>query len=252
MNNPAATPSPGAPRSQRPHGSPMVGVINISTTVTDAAVQDVAAALNTQIDRDWFPVWGSRCFLKAFPRGQTPPVGYWWLVIADDSDQAGALGYHDLTSDGYPIGKAFVKTALQYKQDWSVTASHEILEMIEDPYVYSLAGPDNQGRIYAYEVCDAVENDVYSIGGVNVSDFVYPAWFGGGPTNYGLDHLGLLSSSFELRPGGYISVLQNNRWGELLGDRGPTTMMQSRAPIGSRRERRRIGQDRWLKSAPAP
>jgi hypothetical protein len=236
----------------RPHGSPIVSVVNASTLVSDQEVAAVAAALNIQVDRDWFPVWGSRCYLKPVPKGQAPAAGTWWLVVADDSDTAGALGYHDLTNEGYPLGKAFVRTAQRYNQDWAVTASHEILEMIADPYVYTLAGPDSQNRIYALEVCDAVENDVYAIHGVNVSDFVYPAWFGNGPMDLGLDHLKLLTSPFQLRPGGYISVLVNNRWGELLGDKSPSTAAQSRAPVGSRRERRRVGEDRWLVSDAPP
>jgi hypothetical protein len=39
--------------------------------------------------------------------GSQPASGSWWLVMLDDSDQAGALGYHDLTSDGLPLGNIF-------------------------------------------------------------------------------------------------------------------------------------------------
>ena len=32
------------------------------------------------------------------------------MVFLDNSDQAGALAYHDLTDEGWPISKVFVKT----------------------------------------------------------------------------------------------------------------------------------------------
>jgi len=39
---------------------------------------------------------------------------HWWVVVLDNSDQAGALGYHDLTSAGLPISKVFAGTDKQY------------------------------------------------------------------------------------------------------------------------------------------
>jgi len=60
-------------------------------------------------------------------------------VILDDSDQAGALGYHDLTSDGLPIGKVFAASDLKAGTSWTVTASHELLEM--SPLGPARAGP---------------------------------------------------------------------------------------------------------------
>ena len=53
----------------------------------------------------------------------------------DDSDQAGALGYHDLTSAGLPMGKVFARTDLQNNLSWTVTVSHELLEILGDPMI---------------------------------------------------------------------------------------------------------------------
>lgn len=102
--------------------------------------------------------------------------------MLDNSDQAGALGHHDVTSGGLPMGKVFAATDLAYDQQWTVTASHELLEMIADPQIdlTVFVQPDeNTGTLYAYEVCDACEADefAYDIDGSLVSDFVYPAWF---------------------------------------------------------------------------
>ena len=50
--------------------------------------------------------------------------------------------------------------------------------MLADPWInWCAQGTD--GKIYALEVCDAVESDKlgYEIDGVMVSDFITPAWF---------------------------------------------------------------------------
>ena len=61
---------------------------------------------------------------------------------------------------------------------WTVTLSHELLEMLADPWINWCAQGDD-GKIYALEVCDAVEADRmgYEIDGVLVSDFITPSWF---------------------------------------------------------------------------
>jgi len=43
----------------------------------------------------------------------------------------------------------------------------------------SIGARGTDGKIYALEVCDAVESDKlgYEIDGVMVSDFITPAWF---------------------------------------------------------------------------
>ena len=77
------------------------------------------------------------------------------------------------------MGKVFAKTDLQYNSSWTVTASHELLEMLGDPEINLgvFVQPNAQtGRLYAYENCDACESDNYGyqIGNILVSDFVFP------------------------------------------------------------------------------
>ena len=84
-----------------------ISVINESTVLTDADVTPVVGALQQQVTNDFRPAWGGDAELTMIPQGTPAPAGTWWLVILDDSDQAGALGYHDLTPDGLPIGKVF-------------------------------------------------------------------------------------------------------------------------------------------------
>jgi len=42
-------------------------------------------------------------------------------------------GHHDLTPDGLPVGKSFAGTDKHFGHSWTVTASHELLEMLADP-----------------------------------------------------------------------------------------------------------------------
>ncbi len=242
-------------------------VINGSTVLPDSQVERAVGALQTQVRRDYAPVWGTDADLIFVPTGQNPEPGSWWLTVLDNSDQAGALGYHDVTSEGLPLGKVFAKTDMIYGLQWTVTASHELLEMLGDPDINLTAfvqpDPDAAtGLLYAYEVCDACENDQfgYDIDGSLVSDFVYPAWFESfrQPGSTPFDYQKKISKPFELLPGGYIGVFDvtaGNGWQQIIapekpGTRGRPVGSEVRPHIGSRRERRRILRSHWVRSRP--
>jgi len=57
------------------------------------------------------------------------------MAFLDSADVQNALGYHDLTPDGLPLSKVFVQTTVQAGQKVSVTASHELAEMLVDPAI---------------------------------------------------------------------------------------------------------------------
>src|SRR5277367_561310 len=159
-----------------------ISIINESTILSDSDVIPVVAALQKQVTNDFRPVWGVDAALTITAAGTQPPTGSWWLVLLDDSDQANALGYHDLTTEGLPIGKVFAASDFKAGTLWSVTASHELLEMLGDPNINLTVFVQNSntaGTLYAYEVCDACEDDSlgYTINNILLSDFVYPAWF---------------------------------------------------------------------------
>jgi hypothetical protein len=48
-------------------------------------------------------------------------------------DVADALGYHDKNDGGIPYGFVFTELWRQLKESWTVTLSHEALELIGDP-----------------------------------------------------------------------------------------------------------------------
>jgi hypothetical protein len=104
----------------------------------------------------------------------------------------------------------------------------------------------SDSKVYALEVCDAVEADDlgYNIDGVLVSDFVTPAWFE--PTCADrLDFKNHISKELELAPGGYISILDRaSGWTQITakGEGGP------RIVSGSRRQRRKLIRPAWGRS----
>ena len=234
-----------------------IAVINSSTLLTDDQAKVIAPALQDQVHKDFGPVWGLDADLTFVAKGGQPPQGSWWLALLDDSDQAGALGYRDLTDEGLPMGKAFVRADLQAGTQWTVTASHELLEMLVDPDINLSAYVQKDGGsmlLYAYEVCDACEADAvgYKIGDVLVSDFVYPAWFESfrSPGSTHFDFTKQISKPFDLLPGGYISVFDTSNtagWTQKFSENQPRKYAM-RAAVGSRRERRRIPRSEWMRS----
>jgi len=234
-----------------------IAVVNYYQPLSDDDVNEVVAALQKQVHNDFAPLWGIDADLTYYPQNQNPPAGSWLLGIFDNSDQAGALGYHDLTQNGLPLGKIFAGTDAQYNSSWSVTASHELLEMLGDPDINLTVfrqQNDGTGVLYAYENCDACEDDSfgYQIDNVLVSDFVLPSWFEEfhqAGTQY--DFKGYVKDAFGLLKGGYIgvyNVTSGNGWTQLTGDKTAMTYKMRPAP-GSRRERRRTPRSQWMRSS---
>jgi hypothetical protein len=236
-----------------------IAVINESTVLADAEVAPVVAALQKQVTNDFRPVWGVDAELTIVASGTPPPPGSWWLVLLDDTDQANALGYHDLTTEGLPIGKVFAVSDLKAGTSWTVTASHELLEMLADPNVnltIFVQNSNTAGMLYAYEVCDACEDDSYGyqIDNILLSDFVYPTWFESfraeGSTQF--DRLSKIDSPMKLLNGGYIGVFNVNSgsgWTQLTAEKRPSNL-RNRGTVGTRRERRNTPHDLWVSSLP--
>ncbi len=224
---------------------PVIAISNASTCLTDSQVEAVLPALQKQVSDDFKPYWELDCTLTFLNNGQPLTRGWWQIVITDNPDQAGALGYHEMTSNGTPLGKVFAKLDLENGSSWTATLSHELLEMLADPWInWCAMGSDN--RIYALEVCDAVEDDRlgYKIDGVLVSDFITPAWFERTDADR-LDFSQHLSKQLELARGGYISVFDpSSGWTQIdaRGAGGP------RIAPGSRRQRRKLIRPAWRNS----
>jgi hypothetical protein len=229
---------------------PQIAVINESTVISDADVQKMLPAFDQQWNKDLEPVWGVDTAEFAFtPKGQQPAVGAWWLVFLDNSDQAGALAYHDLTNEGLPISKVFVKTLQADHASISVGATHELCEMAVDPWLNS-AYQDSHGVFWAGEICDPVEADQYGyeIGGVLVTDFITPNWFGHQHAQGNIDLKGHSRAAFEVLSGGYAQKFDPQRgWVQVTGSKA-MGFQRAHAAEGSRRERRARQWPNWHRS----
>lgn len=240
-------------------------VKNQTTVLSDAEVQAALPAFQTQITTDFAPAYGTPASIAFAGKTDPVPAGAILVVMLDNADQAGALGYHDMQKSGDPIAKVFVKTTQRYGGIWTVTASHEILEALADPLINLTVLNDQSWKLYAYEVCDAVEADVlgYTIGETQVSDFVLPHYFdehrkSGTPLSY----RGHVTKPFSLAKGGYLSYLdlRTGQWKQIMADIEPPPgavhsaleigmrRHDSIARPGSRRERRTRGHQQWQHS----
>lgn len=155
--------------------------------------------------------WGTRAQCAIY---RHRPVGAWPIYLLEDSDQANALAYHEVTA-GAPTSRVFIRTLEQADMSVTVGLTHEWAEMIVDPWC-ALGAELGGGRWVGYEICDPVEADEhgFDLNGHRVSDFVYPAWFYPGLGTQ-IDHTNTLTEPLTLAPGGYASVQENGSWKQI-------------------------------------
>lgn len=198
-----------------------ISLINF-TRIPDSDVQLVVRAVNRQLHEDFRQHWNHDATLRLEGRVDLGPAfkgslkpaelrGDAILYLYDGPpDVGGALGYHDAQSAGIPYGFVFTEISRELKEPWSVTLSHEVLELVADAHVNKLARgphPDDPGRqvFHWFEMCDAVQAEHYRIDGVGVSNFVLPLYFTPDAEPGGRnDFLGSGLASFGVNPGGYI------------------------------------------------
>ena len=181
-------------------------ISNESTILKDEDVQVCVNALQIQIDIDFSPVYNLWAYLQ-FLAGK-PICNKEIIHLLDNSEQAQAEGYHDLSSKDVPEGFAFVKDTLDAGDTWQTTLSHELLEQLLDPWVDLLVpGPiNNTPACIAYEVADPVEQDFYLINNIPVSNFVLPQWFNGELKNLDfMNNIKVADKPFPMTKGGYIA-----------------------------------------------
>jgi hypothetical protein len=182
-----------------------LALVSESQQVPSSALAAVAAALQVQVLRDFAPEWGITATVDAFETLDQVPVSYYPMIIRDNLPVQ-AAGIH-LDEDFTPF--ALIKTSNR----WTLTASHEALEMLADPFGSRLQAADSikpdQGPVeYLVEVCDASEAVPFSyrINGVVVSDFYLPSFFDpvtNGRVRYSFT--GAIGRPLEVVKGGYLS-----------------------------------------------
>jgi len=225
--------------AQAGKGGPVtIACINKATVDLGVPLDKLTATLQKCFDQHFLPVWGYP--VKLYNTKVAKPTD-WQFIYFDDADTAGALGYHDLTTKGQPISKVFVKTTLASKELVSVTACHELFEMVIDP-IANLWAEAEDGTEYAYEMSDPVEEDTFLVDGIEMSNFVYPTWFEPfkHPAGTKYDHLGLLKKPFSMTKGGYVIVKNKGKVKEVFGSKAKQQRFAREVRDGHRSEYRKL------------
>jgi len=216
-----------------------VEIVDESGTITARDLSALAGALQSQIDRDFAPVWGSHATVTVGGAGG-PTQGTWPLrILPENKLPPGAGGVH-LDKNRHPYA------VVGATPDWTVAASHELLEMLVDPYGRKLVtapsiDPDADGRTvyYLVEVADPCEVYPYPINGVQVSDFVLQDYYNPGAKGH-VDDLSKLARPYDVPKGCYISWYDpaDSRWHQKRPD-GTIATASAESKLGNhpRRER---------------
>lgn len=220
---------------------PSIVLVDHTGTVSTDELVRVAHALQRQVLEHFAPApptgWGIPATVRAATVEHPAHPSEWVVGLFANADQPGALGYHDETPDGLPCAKVFPLLDAGDGVAWSVTASHEILELLADPLLgVCFQSPD--GRVWAGEVCDAVEADHYEIDGVAVSNFVLPSYFQPPKNVKRFDFLGLCTEPLQIRPGGYGQTLDPSR-GWVSIDNGMRAARKATSRLGRAARRHR-------------
>jgi hypothetical protein len=207
-----------------------IGVVLESTRFSAHDCRAAVAAVAHQLRYDVAPAWDRHVpSIAVYANPEAVPDGAHVVVIVDDADVAGALGYHDETPDGRPYARVFVSpvldnggTALNGSLSVSAVLSHEVVELMLDPNVSTWCDNWPRNESVALEGCDPCEANSYQVmtryGWVSVSDFVWPAYFDAQAAPHSFfTQKGSITKPFGIAPGGYLLVRSEGtvtqRWG---------------------------------------
>lgn len=178
---------------------------NEANCVDPTEFANTVAALDKQLREHVSPVWGieASCHVLADPN-DADCIAH----VQHKCDVKTALAYHTVIAAGKPMIIVGLDVCKKSGVSWSSAASHENIETAGDANCnLSVRGPINgHGKKVSIdqENCDPVQDSSYKIDGVEVSNFVFPAWFKSRSKSQ-LDQMGLVKKPFTLLPGGYIA-----------------------------------------------
>jgi hypothetical protein len=189
-----------------------VALVSDTSVISFSSISKLSAALQKQAVRDLGPVWGVSATVDGFERLEDVPIGYWPIIVRDDIQAPGAAGFH--TDDN---GQPF--SLVQASPGWPLTASHECLEMLVDPFgnrtVAGAPPPQATGTaaqlervVYLVEVCDPCESDTfaYPVNRIRLSDFITPQYYDpDGNTGVRYSFRGTIQGPHTVLQGGYVS-----------------------------------------------
>ena len=112
-----------------------VALVSEVAAVSASDLTRASAALQKQAVRDFAPIWDVQATVDAFATLEDVPLGYWPVIIEQDIG-FDAAGIH-LDKDGQPFA------LVNISDGWQLTASHEVLEMLADPFGNRLVAGDS-------------------------------------------------------------------------------------------------------------
>jgi len=205
-----------------------VGLVDMTGKIDVDLVHSASVALNLQVTRDLPQFWPVSATVLYLPNPKKIPAGVWpvQLVKSLPPDEG---GFH-ADKHKQPYSKVI---ASPKDPTWTIDASHEILEMLVDPYgnrmqssvAIEIVGgkiKDGTGQFgYLVEACDPCEDNsyAYTINGIAVSDFITPHFYdpvATAGTRYSFT--GAIKGPRQILPGGYISWVNTemDEWQQLM------------------------------------
>jgi hypothetical protein len=183
-----------------------IALVSLSKKVSASQLSQTAAALQKQAARDLGPIWGISATVDSFPTMKSIPMGYWPIIVSEDIKDPDAAGFHtDKNHQPYSL--------VLMEDDWQLTCSHEMCEMLVDPYGNRMATAgspkSSQGKVhFLVEVCDPCEDAAfaYSVNGILMSDFYTPNYFDPQPVpGVRYSFTGAIKKPVQILKNGYIS-----------------------------------------------
>ena len=204
-----------------------IALVSDTDEVDASELTLVAAALQTQVNRDLGPIWSVGGTVAAFPALEDVPAGFWPIIVAGH----GSFANGDIHVDG--DGNPYAVVAVS--QRWSLDASRVCLELLVNPFcdrtVNAPSPRADQGRAeFLVDVAGTCGDAAYAyaIHDVMVSDFCMPEYFQEAPASsasrYSLN--GSIHAPFALLPRGRItwydctsrSWWSRHHWGDAPAD----------------------------------
>src|SRR5271163_841421 len=108
---------------------PTVALIDTTGKLDAELVSSVAAALNVQVTRDLPQFWSVQATVTSLPHAKKVPAGVWPVHLVP-SLPPGEGGVH-MDMHNQPYAKVI---ATPSDDSWTIDASHELIEMLVDPY----------------------------------------------------------------------------------------------------------------------
>jgi hypothetical protein len=205
-----------------------IGLVDMTGKLDAELVHSAAAALNLQVTRDLPQFWPVSATVLYLPNHKKIPAGVWPVQLVK-SLPPGEGGYH-ADKHKQPYSKVIATAS---DNTWTIDASHEILEMLVDPYGNRMQSSvaieivrrkikDGTGQFgYLVEACDPCEDNsyAYTINGIAVSDFITPHYYDPVTTpGTRYSFCGHIKAPRQLLSGGYISFVNpiKDEWQQIL------------------------------------